>query len=91
MCVFSSILVEKTISQRTDKLHQPNVWGTPSLATISYVRDLKLVPTAGSLWQRSYHTLDYDDIIRTKSDNPNYLLLAESPGLSPSGYCITKS
>ena len=41
MRVFSSILVEKTISQRTDKLHQPNVWGTPSLATISYVRDLK--------------------------------------------------
>ena len=34
-------LGEKTISQRTDKLHQPNVWGTPTLATISYVRDLK--------------------------------------------------
>ena len=61
MCVFSSTLVEKTISQRTDKLHQPNFRGTPSLATISYVRDL-ITHT-----HRWFSMEDYDDIICTKT------------------------
>ena len=67
MCAFSSILVEKTVSQRTDKLYQPNFRGTPSLATISYVRDLttrthrwfsmaEIIAYTGLWWYYPYKT-----------------------------------
>ena len=92
MCVFSSILVEKKNSEHTDNLHEPNFRGIPSLAIISYVRDLTTrthrqcsmveITAYTVLWWYYPHK---DLIIQI------ILLLAESPGLSPSEYCITKS
>ena len=59
-----------------------------SSATIPNDRDLSKRTRGFILYGRDPSTLDYDGIIRANLIIQIISLLAQSPGLSPNGFCI---